>query len=131
MWNVEPTPTVRATYLLVKCLEERIIATYFTLIQQPIYHLSFCGNLSPSPTLCVHPMIPDCDSDRQKIVFCCSFLGKKSCYIFQTFSLCVFKKIAAHNNVFEVLVHFDYIFAARAPLTVQRTFFLVALLLFS
>ena len=35
------TPTVRATYLLVKCLEERIIASYFTLIQQPIYHLSF------------------------------------------------------------------------------------------
>ena len=52
------TPTVRATYLLVKCLEERIIATYFTLIQQPIYHLSFCGNLLASPTLAVHPIYP-------------------------------------------------------------------------
>ena len=37
------------------CLEERIIATYFTLIQQPIYHLSFCGNLLASPALDVHP----------------------------------------------------------------------------
>ena len=31
--------TVRATYLLVKCLEERIIATYFLLPQHPIYLL--------------------------------------------------------------------------------------------
>ena len=36
----------------------RIIATYFTLIRQPIYHFSFCGNLLASPTLCVHPVIP-------------------------------------------------------------------------
>ena len=42
----------------MKCLEERIIATYFTLIQQPIYHLSFCGNLLASPTLAVHPIYP-------------------------------------------------------------------------
>ena len=32
-----------------------MIATYFTLIQQPIYHLSFWGNLLASPTLDVHP----------------------------------------------------------------------------
>ena len=58
MWKVEPAPTVRATYLLETWLEERIIATYFTLFQQPINHSSFCSNLLASPTLCVHPVIP-------------------------------------------------------------------------
>ena len=33
----------------------RIIATYFTLLRQPFYHFSFCGNLLASPTLDVHP----------------------------------------------------------------------------
>ena len=55
MWNIDSAPTVRATYLLEMCLEQRIIATYFTLPQQPIYHSSFCGNLLASPTLDVHP----------------------------------------------------------------------------
>ena len=51
---------IKVTYLLdsVWHLEMRIIATYFTLIRQPIYHFSFCGNLLASPTLCVHPVIP-------------------------------------------------------------------------
>ena len=31
---------------------------YFTLIQQPIYHLSFCGNLLASSTLDVHLYYP-------------------------------------------------------------------------
>ena len=46
---------VRATYLLEKYLEERIIATYLLLLQQPIYYFSFWGNLLASPTLDVHP----------------------------------------------------------------------------
>ena len=62
------TPTVRATYLLVKCLEERIIASYFTLIQQPIYHLSFWGNLLASPTLNVHPVYPWIDNTNVVIM---------------------------------------------------------------
>ena len=37
--NIDSAPTVRATYLLEKQLEERIIATYFLLPQQPIYLL--------------------------------------------------------------------------------------------
>ena len=55
MRNIDSAPTVRATYLLEKWLEERIIATYFTLPQQPIYHSYFCGNLLASPALDVHP----------------------------------------------------------------------------
>ena len=71
---MKSAPTVRATYLLEICLEERIIATYFTLLRQPNYHFSFCGNLLASPTLCVYPVIPgvgafsvivktDCETD--------------------------------------------------------------------
>ena len=58
MRNIDSAPTVRATYLLEKYLEERIIATYLTLLQQPIYDSSFCGNLLASPTLDVHPLYP-------------------------------------------------------------------------
>ena len=41
MWNIKSAPIVRATYLLEKYLEERIIATYLLLLQQPIYYFSF------------------------------------------------------------------------------------------
>ena len=39
-------------------MEERIIATYLTLPQQPIYDSHFWGNLLASPTLDVHPLYP-------------------------------------------------------------------------
>ena len=58
MRNIDSAPTVRATYLLVMCLEEKIIATYLLLLQQPIYYSSFWGNLLASPTLTVHPVYP-------------------------------------------------------------------------
>ena len=49
-WNklieiLNPAPTVRATYLLVKCLEERIIATYFTLLRQHTGPATSCVKL--------------------------------------------------------------------------------------
>ena len=60
------------------CLEERIIATYFTLIQQPIYHLSFCGNLLASPALDVHPYYlwarHSSDTNIAKMKFACAKL---------------------------------------------------------
>ena len=48
VWNIKSAPIVRATYLLEKYLEERIIATYLLLLQQPIYYFSFCSNLLAS-----------------------------------------------------------------------------------
>ena len=73
---IEPAPTVRATYLLVKCLEERIIATYLLLLQQLIHYFSFCGNLLASPTLCVHPVIPEIKAHRI-ILSACSSIFKE------------------------------------------------------
>ena len=55
VWNIKSAPIVRATYLLEKQLEERIIATYLLLLQQPIYYFSFCGNLLASQILDLSP----------------------------------------------------------------------------
>ena len=72
MRNIDSAPTVRATYLLEKKLEERIIATYFLLLQQPIYYSSFwvqpisksysrCPSLLSLPSILGPSILCDCE----------------------------------------------------------------------
>ena len=110
------------------------MATYFTLIQQPIYHLSFCGNLLASATLDVHPyylcicyLYPTVATQRLRLYKCPLFKAvKMKCTAILVLSSTIYcnllnpHKVQVEPNNLDTCHRFDMISMTRVTLAGQK-----------